>query len=1009
MRGRHISIIGLVLFCALFLFIIVTISPEAEAVVEYTNNDDSDHALWIEAPVSMGEVHMWNRWGSNDNSDDWWMFNASAGKHLQINFRKYDNYDDPQPPFVGATYQMNYRVYDAYLAEIYRYSYTYDDPITDRHKRDSWSYIVPEDEDGKFYLRVFITTSRSREAYYWLNVTVEDPRDLNAASQYDGVLDINGSYTADYDPVDFFLVNLEAGETTSDFITLDFHKEEAGVDLILEVWETIPFGFAESTHMLNRTTTGVATDLRVRFLATHDGTYTVRMMRSFWDVGSSNYTLTITFGSRAIDPDGLAENGMDISYVQKLRDQTIEMGYDTHDWYKVHILEGDTVFKVIVDINDANVGNGQGYEVVVYNEAGNVRWAQSSVRTGPTYDDEIVVPPAGTTTIFDTNETLYVRVSADAGVTDRAIKGFRSLYDIEFVLTNRAPVLLMPFNETYVWDEDGGVIIDLNAHFFDPDGDAMEYFLLNRTTGWTYDVIGLSYWGWLNVTSPPEWSGNLSWTLKAQDAGQTGDDHKLFVVFNWSVLAVPDLPISNGTLKRQCNEEESASANLNKLFYDVDIGQGGLLTFGYTDTGIDNVQVVLDEVTGDVELIPDPDAFGTFLFEFYCHDDTNENVIGTIELKVMGLNDIPRISGPIDTVHMDEGGDPLEMNMSHFFYDVDGDTLVYTYVVPSSESGVINVYHKNYEVSDHRVIIELTNDGFYGTVLVNVTCKDSQGTLVKQNMLIIVTNVPDAPTIDHFPVGNPSAIEEMDSIVFKVTDVVDPDIPEEGLHTYNWYLDDVLVPDHNVSEFTFSPGYDDAGPHKVRVVVTDPSGLKAPTEPTWNFQVINKNRMPTVVIVTPPTTADEGKKVTFTADGTDPDSDDLTYTWYLVGGTEEKVLGTGKTIETKDLKAGSRKVEVEVSDGEGGTAKASHTLTIKAVDDGSGIDMMFIIIIVVVLVIVVAVVMMMKKGKGTAQPEAKMDLESLQQDYDPSQGRSASEAGQTYESTNGDWESIQDK
>ncbi|NIP37301.1 MAG: hypothetical protein GWN18_20280, partial [Thermoplasmata archaeon] len=93
--------------------------------------------------------------------------------------------------------------------------------------------------------------------------------------------------------------------------------------------------------------------------------------------GVTNYTLSISIGSRANDPDALAENGMDIEHVQKLRDETIEMGYDTHDWYKVKVLANDTLFKVIVDINDGNVGDGQGYELVVYGENGNVRWADS--------------------------------------------------------------------------------------------------------------------------------------------------------------------------------------------------------------------------------------------------------------------------------------------------------------------------------------------------------------------------------------------------------------------------------------------------------------------------------------------------------------------------------------------------------------------------------------------------------------------------------------------------------
>ncbi len=1004
MRGRYVSVLLLIVFFAVLVGIMVVLSPEAEAVeiIEFTNNDDSDSALWIEPPTSLDAVHMWTRWGGDDNAEDWWMFNASDGQLIQTNFRKYEKYQDFEDPFIGGSYQLNYRVYDAYLTEIYHYDKTFNMQGNDAsYERDSWSYIVPEGQGGKFYIQCWVTTNQNRETYYWLNVTVEYPRDLNAASQYSGTLDVLGNYTADYDPVDYFLVDLTAG----DLITLDFDKDDAGADLILEVWETIPFGVGQRDHMLNRTTSLAATQLSVKFLATHDGTYVVRAMRSFWETGVANYTLYITFATRANDPDGMAADGTAINHVQKLRDQTIEMGIDTHDWYKVKILEGDTIFKVIVDINDGNVGDGQGYELVVYNEAGNVRWYESSVGPGPSYGDTITLPPTGTTTIFDHNETLYVRFSADAGVTDRTLKGFRSNYDIEFVLTNRAPVLVEPFNETYTWDEDGGVIINLNDHFFDPDGDTMEYFLLNRTTGWTYDVTGLSYWGWLNVSSPPEWSGNLSWTLKAQDKGQTGDDHKIFIVFNWSVRSVPDLPISNGSLNRQIDEEGSASANLRKLFYDVDKGPGGVLTFGYTDTGIDEVHVVLDEVTGDVSLTPDPDVFGDFTFEFYAMDDAETPVTGTIVLRINGVNDIPRISAPIDTVHMEEGGDPVEMNMSNYFYDVDGDELQYSYIVPSSESGVINVYHKNYEVKDHRVIIELTSNTFYGTVLVNVTCTDSEGTLVKQNMLIVVSNVPDPPSIDHFPVGNPSPIEEMDSITFKVTDVVDPDIPEEGLHTYTWYLDDVLVPDHNESELTYSPTYNDAGTHKVRVVVTDPSGLEATTKPEWTFQVTNKNRAPTVNITLAPDTVDEGKKVTLTAQGSDPDGDDLIYTWY---GSDDRILGTGSSIDTKDLKAGSQKVEVEVTDGNGGTAKASTTIEVNAVEDGGGINMMLVIGIVVALVVVMALVMMMRKGKAEAQPEASMDLESLQAEYDPSAGRGGTEGG-SYQSSDGEWESYQEK
>jgi hypothetical protein len=1004
MSFRKWRIYALLAFMALLFLAVIALSAEADnhEVIEFTNNDDVGSAIWIEPPYSLNAVHMWTRGGEPNNDEDWWKFNASDGKHVQINFRKYHLYQGYEDPYLGGTYNLNYRVSDAGLNQVYHYSRTYTNNPNDLYRRDSWSWIVPESMGGMFYIQVWVTTSQSREAYYWLNLTVEDPGNMNAVSQFNGTLALYNNFTADYDSMDYFLVDLNADDTTSDLVTLELYKDEVDTDLVLEIWESIPGVRGNQFHLLNRSTSSPANNITVEFIATHTGTYTVRMIRDFWDLGSSNYTLSVSFGSKSHDGDNLMDDGMNITYVQKLRFQTIEMGYDTHDWYKVQVLEGDTIFKVIVDIDDENVGNGQGYELVVYNEGGGVKWADSSVAPGPSYREGITLPPTGTTTIFDKNETLYIRFSADAGVTDRSIDGFRSSYDIEFVLTNRAPELIMPFNETYEWDEDGSISIYLDEHFFDPDGDKMEYFLFNRTQGWVYDVPALLYWGWLNVTSPPQWFGQVTWSLKAQDEGQTSDLHKFFIDFTFIVHSVPDLPIANDTLYKVCDEEESVTANLNNLFYDVDDGPEGVLTFGYTDTGITEVQVTLDEETGALELVPDADVFGVFIFDFYAEDIAGVPTVGQVELRVIPVNDIPRITSEIDRVVMDEGGDPIEVNMSKFFHDVDGDDLLYTFVVPDPDSGNINVYHKNNVITEHRVIIEITDDAFYGAILVNVTCKDAEDTTVKQDMLIVIYNVPDPPSIDFYPLGNPPDIEEGDFITFKVTDVVDADLPEFGLHTYTWYIDGEEVLDLNISEVIFTAGFDDAGSHTVAVIVTDPSGLTALQEPIWTFMVTDKNRVPTIITITVPTKADEDEKVTLTAEGSDEDEDELTYAWYLVGTGSDRELGVGKTIETK-IPAGTHSIEVVVTDGKGGMATKMSTIKVAAVEETGGMGLMLGIIVAVVIAVVIAVVVMMKRGGGEAQPDVKMDLDSLQQEYDPSAGRETKEI-EGYDPTPQDWE-----
>ena len=985
---RYLGMLALIAFLAI---VIISLLPTAAAVVEYTNNDDSDNAIWIEPPVSLDQVHMWNRWGGNDNSDDWWQFNASAGKHVQINFRKYDVYSNPPPPYEGGTYSLNYRVYDLALNEVYRYSWTYDDPPTDLHKRDSWSYIVPDNLGGKHYIRVFITTGQNREAYYWLNLTVEDPRDLNSASQFNGTLDINGSYTADYDPVDYFKIDLTAGATSSDLVTLQLYKEEADADIRLEVWEYIPFGGpSQRNHMLNRTAVKVANDLEVKFLATYTGTYTVRIFRDFWDVGSSDYEITVVFGSRDHDGNDLAENGMVIKHVDKIRRVPIELGYDTHDWYKVQILEGDTIFRVIASIDDPDIDDGHGFELVVYNELGTIMWAESSVTAGPSYRDSISLPPVGTSTIFDKNETYYVRFSTDAEVTAGPVVGFRVRYDIEFVLENRAPELFVPFNETYEWDEDEGINIHLDSHFLDPDGDNILYYLMSPKGHLAYDDIGFLFNGWLNVTSEENWFGEATWTIKAQDEGSTADSHKIFIDLVFIIHSVSDLPFSNGTLVRQCDEESSATADLNKLFYDVDEGVESLLAFFYNDTGISGVQVILDKGTGDLELVPEVDVTGSFTFDFYCMDDNLVPIGGTVTLTVNNINDIPRIVGPIPQVDMEEGDDPVGLDLAPFFYDVDGDDLTYTWSIPSDVSGGINVYHKNNVITESNIVIELLNDYFYDTVVLNITCKDGDNTIVKQDLTIVVVNIPNAPIISYTPANVQGDIDEMQTANFAVTDLIDADELEFGFHEFTWYLDEVVVKHEvgSLSSYAYVSDFESSGPHTVRLVVIDPTGLGPSTQPSWTFNVRNVNRQPTADITTLPTSMTEDDKIVLSVDAGDPDGDAVEITWYLILKDEDKILGVGNDLPVK-LPAGTQKIDVEVTDGKGGKATDTFSQKVEAVEETNAISgMMLGIIILVVIVAVVAFMLLKMKSKPSeVPPEAKMDLESLQKGYDPSQGR----------------------
>jgi len=285
--------------------------------------------------------------------------------------------------------------------------------------------------------------------------------------------------------------------------------------------------------------------------------------------------------------------------------------------------------------------------------------------------------------------------------------------------------------------------------------------------------------------------------------------------------------------------------------------------------------------------------------------------------------------------------------------------------------------------------------------VLNITAKDGDNTIVKQDLTIVIVNVPNAPVISVTPANVQSDIDEMQTATFVVTDLVDEDELEFGLHDFTWYLDEVIVLQEvgALSSYVYRSDYESSGPHTVRLVVVDPTGLGPTTQPSWTFNVRNVNRQPTADITTMATSMTEDDKIVLSVDAVDPDGDTVEITWYLILADQDKILGVGNDLEVK-LPSGTQKIDVEVTDGKGGKATDSFSQEVKAVEEESAISgMMLGIIIIVVVVVVVAFMLLKMKGKPSrVAPEAKMDLESLQKDYDPTQGR-----GGDTGSTNGEY------
>jgi len=999
---RRKYVVTLLILLSLLAVAVLALTSSVAAVDEWTDNESSGTARTLDTPASIGPVHIWKRDG--DVNLDWFKFTAAEGQHVEVKFRKYTQ--DPRiTELQGYTYYIKYDIWGPYVPgrNVYSYEATYPNQGGPRewHMRDTFSMLVPKNLGGTYFIRVYVDPPNNDpyrdHAYYWLNVTVSNVPSLDSNPTGSGRLSQYDDYNVDFNFEDYYSITLEANKAAGEMATVTVTKL-AGTDgwIFVEAWSKIPFGQGQNDHMLNRTYMGDGTPVRVEFAAPSSGVYYIRVYRYFSSHGQTDYTIGVYTTSDPSDGDDVASLGTPVLQSTTFTQRSIMMAYDTHDWYQCMILDGDKRFHVTLTLNDPAINDGHGVEMVVYNGDGLVMWSVNNIyRVGDTTAWRMLLelPPAGTTTIFDRDETYYVRVSVDPEITSSNVAGWYTTYTIEFELANRAPVLEVPFEPLYQWNEDGKLSIELDSHFSDMEGDPMEYTVLNKTTGFTVDNIALSDEGHLNITSPPDWNGEVWWRLRAVDSGG-GESHFIYIDLKLRVNPVPDRPRARDPISVACDEEATATVDLSDLFYDVDQGPGGILTFGWTDEGMEDVDVSVNDMTGEMILAPALDVFGEFTIIVWCYDDVPEHVTGEVILTVRPVNDVPRIAQVIPDLELDEGDtNSHEVNMASYFIDVDGDALTYTFTVPASVKNDVNVIHKNNVLTSSILVLTVQDPYFYATFDVNITAKDPAETLVYQNMRVVIDPMPNAPEILVTPVGNPSAIDETGSVAFEVTDILDQDLPEAGLHTYTWYLDQNIL-SVNTSKYTYHADYDSAGTHSVKVVVTDPSGLS--DEASWMFSVTNVNRKPTATITTIPTALSEDEKIILSVDAIDPDGGDLTITWYLVTDTEDKVLGVGPTLETK-LPPGTQTIEVEVLDSGGAKAVDSFTIKVSPVEEETIFNFTMLLSVILLVAAVVSVVgfMMTRKGKPHVPSEAHMDLETLQKGYDPSPG-GTSDYGEEY-------------
>jgi hypothetical protein len=195
------------------------------------------------------------------------------------------------------------------------------------------------------------------------------------------------------------------------------------------------------------------------------------------------------------------------------------------------------------------------------------------------------------------------------------------------------------------------------------------------------------------------------------------------------------------------------------------------------------------------------------------------------------------------------------------------------------------------------------------------------------NLTVLNVNVP--------PVLLATTPEEGDVTTREVPDgkyrfSVSAEDPDEGVLSYGWEVNDVPVDPALVSEggavLSFPIDHESAGEHAVVCHVEDRAGEGFWVR--WTLTVEDVNRPPVVLGIEPalPPTVESGKPVRVSVNATDPDGDDLTYTWSVDGLVAAETEAPEWSFSS--VRDGSFSIAVTVEDGRGGTAAADTSVNV---------------------------------------------------------------------------------
>jgi hypothetical protein len=475
----------------------------------------------------------------------------------------------------------------------------------------------------------------------------------------------------------------------------------------------------------------------------------------------------------------------------------------------------------------------------------------------------------------------------------------------------------------------------------------------------TDDGAGLMIWsmksgpGWLNMdpitgvlSGTPTNRHIGQWQVQVEvNDGNDGIDQRTF-----SIVVINKAPniISNDIIWA----EEDSKYTVD--YSSSDDGQGDILWSLSTNA---DGWLEINDITGILSGIPRNDDVGEYWVKITVTDDHGGSSSRNFTLTVNNTNDLPIISTADVLVATEDQLYFVDYDGS----DVDDDTLTWSlttdanWLIMDTVTGELSGTPTNLDV---------------GVYEVTISCDDGNNGIIRRVFNLTVLNVNDAPIIDHYsPPELYPTVEEGSALEFNVT------YSDEDSITFivEWSLDGAPVR-MDVPFWTYVPVFESAGDHDVIVNITDDGG--ANVQQRWIVIVTATNRAPVIDEFAPmnlkPILDPEVLEISFTVNATDPDSDQLTYKWF-VNGVDTGERTNSFLFRRSSYDSGTYSLKVEVSDAEGIETEQTWDINVipvkKEENPGNGWMILAVVIIIIIIVIILLFIFIQKRK----QPKSKIE------------------------------------